>query len=211
VSGLDRKSGRLTLAVSTGGKHASYSVDLNPNAAYWFFPRDAAGLGEAVAGSLDLISSGDTLYVRGAKGASSESFVASLIISGGFRSFAATIEPTGPLDALLHVRLVLSGNSRIVHIAPGEFYVIGRAGGTGNGKRRLYQMSVADLQRGDTVLILGIDQGDGSLRACAMIAGFSPSRVLPSDPSQQMRWIFDNIALGDAYLIPADRSLPKDP
>src|SRR5450755_2177945 len=42
VSALDRNSRWITLAVSTGGKHASYSVDVNPNAAYWFFPPDAA-------------------------------------------------------------------------------------------------------------------------------------------------------------------------
>jgi hypothetical protein len=169
-------------------------------------------LSDAVAGSLDRVSSGDTIYVRGRKGGARYTFVASLIILGGFRSFAATIEPTGPLDDLLHVRLVLSGKSRTVHIAPGEFYAIGRGERAAAGhSRRLYQMSVADLQQGDTVLILGIDQGDGSLRACALIAGFSPFGVLPPDPSQQMRWIFDNVALGDAYYIPAGHSLPKDP
>ena len=123
-----------------------------------------------------------------------------LVVSGGVRSFAATIEPTDPSDDLLHVRLIPSGKMRTVHIAFGEFYAIGRAGGASTGKgRRLYRMSVADLQRGDTVLILGVDQGDGSLHACALIAGFSPFAVLPPDPSQQMRWIFDNAALGDSF------------
>jgi hypothetical protein len=210
VSGLDRKAGLITLEVSTGDKKKSYAIDVSRNAAYWFFPRDAVGLSDAVAGSLDRISSGDTLYVRGTKGDVGQSFIASLIVLGGLRSFAATIEPTGPLDDLLHVRLVLSGNRRTVHIAPGEFYAIGRSGGAAAGySRRLYRMSVADLQRGDTVLILGIDAGDGSLRACALIAGFSPFGILPPDPSQQMRWIFDNVALGDAYpATPSARSKP---
>jgi hypothetical protein len=212
VSALDRNAGRITLMVTSGDKHTSYFVDVSPSVAYWFFPRDAVALIDAVPGSLDRISSGDTLYVRGTKGATAQSFLATLIVSGGFRSFAATIEPTDPLDDLLHVRLILSGNRRTVHVAPGEFYAIGRERGAATGKaRRLYQMSVADLQWGDTVLILGIDQGDGSLRACALIAGFLPFGVLPSDPSQQMRWIFDNVALGDSYSIPADSSLPRKP
>ena len=40
VSGLDRKARRITLAVSIGDKTTSYSVDVSPNAAYWFFPRN---------------------------------------------------------------------------------------------------------------------------------------------------------------------------
>jgi hypothetical protein len=204
VSDLDRKAEWITLVVTHGNKNTSYSVSVSPNAAYWFFPPDAVGLSDVVAGSWDRIATGDPLYVRGTKGTEAQSFVANLIVSGGVRSFAATIEPTDPLDDLLHVRLVHSGNMRTVHIAFGEFYAIGRAGGASTGKsRRLYGMSVADLQRGDTVLILGIDQGDGSLHACALIAGFSPFGVLPPDPSQQMRWIFDNVALGD--------SIPREP
>jgi hypothetical protein len=208
VSALDTNARRITLVVTHSNKNTSYSVNVSPNADYRFFPPDAASLSDVVAGSLDRISTGDPLYIRGTKGAEAQSFVANLIVSGGVRSFAATIEPTDPLDELLHVRLVLSGKMRTVHIAFGEFYAIGRAGGASTGKaRRLYRMSVADLQRGDTVLILGIDQGDGSLHACALIAGFSPFGVLPPDPSQQMRWIFDNVALGVAL----GDSLPREP
>jgi hypothetical protein len=54
------------------------------------------------------------------------------------------------------------------------------------------------IRLGDTVLILGINERQDSLRDGALIAGLSPFGVLPSDPSQQMRWIFDNIPLGDA-------------
>ena len=204
VSDLNRKAGWITLVVTHGNKNTSYSVNVSPHVAYWFFPPDAVSLSDAVGGSWDRISTGDPLYVRGTKGAEAQSFVANLIVSGGVRSFAATIQPTDPLDDLLHVRLVLSGKMRTVHIAFGEFYAIGRAERASPGNaRRLYRMSVADLQQGDTVLILGIDQGDGSLHACALIAGFSPFGVLPPDPSQQMRWIFDNVALGD--------SLPREP
>ena len=196
VSGLDRNARRITLAVSAGDKQSSHSIDVSPSTAYWSFPRNATGLSDAVAGSLDGVAPGDTLYVRGAKDGASQKFVASLIISGGFRSFAATIDTMDTLDEQLHVRLVPSGGRRTVHIDLGELYAIGQAGGaTAGDARRLYQISAADLQPGDTVLILGIEEGTDSLRACALIAGFSPFGVLPSDPSQQMRWIFDHIHL----------------
>ncbi len=201
VSGVDQKARQITLAVSAGNQTTSYSVDAGPNAAYWIIPRDSIHLSEAITGSLDRVAVGDALYLRGTKSVASQEFVANLLVTGGFRSFAATIESRETLNELMHVRLVLSGSRRIVHIGLGELYAIGQPGGAAAGKaRRLYRISAADLQPGDTVLILGVDEGRDSLRACTLIAGFSPFGVLPPDPSQQMRWVFDNVALGDPFL-----------
>jgi len=196
VSGLDLKTRKITLAVSLSGKYTSYSVDVSPDVACWFFPLGTIRLKDAVAGSVERITPGDTVYVRGKKGLG-QNFAASLIVSGGFRSFAATIESTDVLDEKLRVRLVLSGNARTVHIGLGELYAIG-ANGDG---RRLFRIDAADLQPGDTVLMLGIGDGD-SVRAWALIAGFSPFGAIPPDPSEQMRWVFDNVPLGDPYLAP---------
>jgi len=38
VSELDRNARRITLAVSAGDHKSSYSVDVSPSVAYWFFP-----------------------------------------------------------------------------------------------------------------------------------------------------------------------------
>jgi len=70
---------------------------------------------------------------------------------------------------------------------------------------------MADLKPGDTVLILGIKEGQNSLRAFALIAGFSPFGAIPPDPDQQMRWIFDNVPLGEAYLTPTAPRSPAAP
>ena len=198
VFGVDQKARRITLAVSAGNKTTNYSVEVGPNAAFWLIPTDSIHLSEAVTGSLDRVAVGDALYLRGRKNGASGEFVANLLVTGGFRSFAATIESMETLNELMHVRLVLSGSRRTVHIGLGELYAIGQQRVAAIGKtRRLYRMSAADLQPGDTVLILGIDEGRGSLRGCALITGFSPFGILPPDPSQQMRWVFDNVTLGD--------------
>jgi len=60
VSGLDKKARVITLAVTTEGKSTSYSIDSSSNAAYWFFPRNAIRLSEAVTGSLERVALGDT-------------------------------------------------------------------------------------------------------------------------------------------------------
>jgi hypothetical protein len=198
VSGVDQKARRITLAVSAGNKTTSYSVDVSPTAAYWIIPKESMHLSEAVTGSLDRIAVGDALYLRGTKNGASGEFVANLLLTGGFRSFAAPIESMETLTERMHVHLVLSGNRRTVHIDPGELYAIGQQGGVAAGKARLlYRIAAADLQPGDTVLILGVDEGHDSLRACALIAGFSPLGILPPDPGEQMRWIFDSVTLGD--------------
>src|SRR5580700_4701810 len=66
VSGVDLKARRIKLAASAGDQQKSYSVDVRPDAVYWVFPRNTVRLGEAVAGTLDRITSGDRIYVRGA-------------------------------------------------------------------------------------------------------------------------------------------------
>jgi hypothetical protein len=96
VSALDAKARRITLAVTHGNQNTSYSVNVSPNADYRVFPPNAASLSDVVAGSLDRISTGDPLYVRGTKGTEAQSFIANLIVSGGVHSFAATLEPTEP-------------------------------------------------------------------------------------------------------------------
>lgn len=204
VSGLDPKARRITLVVSTGNKTTTYSVDVGANAAYWIIPRDTTHLSEAVTGSLDQVVAGDALYIRGTKTNAGPEFVANLVVSGGFRTFAATIESMETLNELMHVRLVLSGNRRTVHLGLGEFYAVGTVGSdAAAGKtRRLHRIDAADLQPGDTVLILGFDEGRDSLRACALIAGFSPFGVLPRDPTQQMRWVFDSVTLGHPFFTP---------
>jgi hypothetical protein len=79
VSGVDRTARRITLAVSAGDQPKSYSVDVRPDAAYWFFPQNTARLSDAVKGSLDRLAPGDTLYVRGT-GGTAQNFVASLVV-----------------------------------------------------------------------------------------------------------------------------------
>jgi hypothetical protein len=199
VSGVDQKARRIELTVSAGNKTTGYSVDVSPTADYWIIPRDSIHLSDAVAGSLDRVAAGDTLYIRGAKGDAGRAFVASLLITGGFRSYAATIESMETLNELMHVRLVLSGNHRTVHTGLGEFYAVGKVerDTAASKAHRLYRMDAADLRPGDTILILGVDQGGDSLRALALIAGFSPFGVLPPDLGQQMRWVFDNVTLGE--------------
>jgi hypothetical protein len=62
---------------------------------------------------------------------------------------------------------------RTVHIGLGELYAVGHAGGAATGKaRHLYRIDVTDLRPGDTVLILGTDEGNDSLSGLGFDRGF---------------------------------------
>ena len=124
VSELDTKVRVITLAVSIGDKNTSYSVDVSSNAAYWFLPRNATHLTDAIPASLDRVATGDTLYVRGTKDGANRKLVAGFILSGGFRIFAATIETMETLDELF-VRLVPSGDRRTFALASGTSIPLG--------------------------------------------------------------------------------------
>ena len=67
-----------------------------------------------------------TLCSRQQKITTNQKFAASLIVSGDFRSFAASIETMDVLDEQLRVRLVLSRSGRKVHIGLGDLYAVAR-------------------------------------------------------------------------------------
>jgi len=174
VSEVDRRARRITLEVSIGSKTTRHPIELNPDAAYWLVPADLPCLSDAVPGSLDRISTGDRVYVRGSK--TGDVLEAYLVISGGFRSFAATIDTMEILDDAVRVHLAISGNPRTVHVRSGDLYTINpTSGASSNQTRQLYPIEAADLQPGDTALVFGVEQAQDSVGACALIVGFSPA------------------------------------
>ena len=63
--------------------------------------------------------------------------------------------------------------------------------------RHLYLATVGDLNEGDSVLILGRENGQtGNIDAFLLITGFSPGGVLQPGPGQSADWIFQAIGFG---------------
>lgn len=122
---------------------------------------------------------------------------ARLIVSGGFRSVAGSIESMEPLKELLLLRDFRSGRGRPVHFDFLRIYVVGKNEAPGARDRRLYLATIGDLNEGDSVLILGRENHQtGDIEAFLLITGFSPDGVLQPGPGQAADWIFQAIGFG---------------
>jgi hypothetical protein len=78
-----------------------------------------------------------------------------------------------------------------------SIYVAGKNAAPGAADRRLYRATVGDMKNGDSVLMLGRENGQtGDIDAFLLITGFSPGGVLQPGPGQSADWIFQAVGLG---------------
>lgn len=124
---------------------------------------------------------------------------ARMIVSGGFRSLAGSVESMDPLTKLLVLRDFQSGRSRRIHFDFMPIYVAGKTDAPDSRDRRLYPATIGDLKTGDSVLILGRDNKQtGGADAFLLITGFSPGGVVQPGPGQSAEWIFKAVGFGES-------------
>jgi hypothetical protein len=198
VKGLDQAAHRITVRVSAS---SDVSVDAAGPVALWILPAAAIEPSDIVRGNWESLAPGDAIYVRGERVTESPGMRASLIVSGGFRSFVGSIESMEIFTNVLQLRDFRSGRTRPVHFDFNSIYLVGKNSVPGAGERRLYPATVGDIREGDSVLLLGRekDQG-GGLDAFLLITGFSPGGVLQPGPGQSEDWIFQAIGFGGSRL-----------
>jgi hypothetical protein len=194
VKALDQANHRITVRVSAS---SDVSVDAAGSVAFWILPTAADDPADTVQGGWESLAPGDAIYVRGERVTGMPTMRARLIVSGGFRSFAGSVESMEPLTSVLQLRDFRSGRTRPVHFDFMSIYVVGKNTVPGARDRRLYPATVGDMKEGDSVLILGRENDQtGVIDAFLLITGFSPGGVLQSGPGQSADWIFQAIGLG---------------
>ena len=194
VKALDPANHRITVRVSAS---SDVSVDAAGSVAFWILPTAADDLADAVNGGWESLALGDAIYVRGERVNGMPTMRARMVVSGGFRSFAGSVESMEPLRELLVLRDFRSGRDRPVHFDFLPIYVAGKNEVPGAHDRRLYLATIGDLNEGDSVLILGRENHQtGDIEAFLLITGFSPRGVLQPGPGQSADWIFQAIGFG---------------
>jgi hypothetical protein len=194
VKSLDTGNHKITVSVSSS---PDVSVDAAGPVGFWTLPTAADDPADAIRGSWDTLAAGDAIYVRGERLFGAQTIRARLIVSGGFRSFAGSIEAMEPLTDLLRLRDFHSGRSRPVHFDFMPIYNVGRTTAPGAPDRRLYPATVGDLKKGDSVLILGRENSQtGGIEAFLLITGFSPGGVVQPGPGQSTDWILQAVGFG---------------
>jgi hypothetical protein len=195
VKALDQANHRITV-------RASASSDVSVDAAagsvtFWILPAAADDPSDTVRGGWQSLAPGDAIYVRGERVTGMPTMRARLIVSGGFRSFAGSVESMEPLTSVLQLRDFRSGRIRPVHFDFMSIYVVGKNTVPGARDRRLYPATVGDMKEGDSVLLLGREKDQGGvIDAFLLITGFSPVGVLQPGPGQSADWIFQAIGFG---------------
>ena len=194
VKALDQANHRITVRVSAS---SDVSIDAAGSVAFWILPAAADDPADTVHGGWESLAPGDAIYVRGERITGMPNMQARLIVSGGFRSFAGSVESMEPLTSVLQLRDFRSGRTRPVHFDFMSIYVVGRNAVPGARDRRLYHATVGDMKKGDSVLLLGRENGQaGDINAFLLITGFSPGGVLQPGPGQSADWIFQAIGFG---------------
>jgi hypothetical protein len=194
VKALDQANHRITVHVSAS---SDVTVDAAGSVAFWKLPTAADDPSETVYGNWESLAPGDAIYVRGERLTGIPTMRARLIVSGGFRSFAGSVESMEPLTSVLQLRDFRSGRTRPVHFDFMPIYVVGKNTAPGARDRRLYPATVGDIKEGDSVLLLGRENDQaGGINAFLLITGFSPGGVLRPGPGQSADWIFQAIGFG---------------
>jgi len=164
---------------------------------FWILPTAADDPADTIHGGWESLVPGDAIYVRGERVTRMPTMRARLIVSGGFRSFAGSVESMEPLTSVLQLRDFRSGRTRPVHFDFMSIYVVGKNTVPGARDRRLYPATVGDMKEGDSVLMLGRENDQtGVIDAFLLITGFSPGGVLQPGPGQSADWIFQAIGFG---------------
>lgn len=130
------------------------SVDAAGSVAFWILPSAAHDPADTVNGGWESLALGDAIYVRGERANGMPTMRARMVVSGGFRSFAGSVESMEPLTELLVLRDFRSGRDRPAHFDSLPIYVAGKNEVPGAHDRRLYLATIGDLNEGDSVLIL---------------------------------------------------------
>jgi hypothetical protein len=152
VKALDPANHRITVRVSPS---TDVSVDAAGSVAIWILPTAANDPSHAVSGGWESLAIGDAIYVRGEHATGMPTMRARMVVSGGFRSFAGSVESMDPLTELPVVRDFRSGRDRPVHFDFLPIYLAGKNEASGAHDRRLYLATIGDWNEGDSVLILG--------------------------------------------------------
>ena len=194
VKALDPANHRITVRASAS---SDVSVDAAGSVTFWILPAAADEPSDTVRGGWESLAPGDAIYVRGERVTGIPTMRARLIVSGGFRSFAGSVESMEPLTSVLQLRDFRSGRTRPVHFDFMSIYVVGKNTVPGPRDRRLYPATVGDMKEGDSVLLLGRENDQvGGINAFLLITGFSPGGVLQPGPGQSADWIFQSIGFG---------------
>ncbi len=193
---IDAQAKKMTVApVTPVSSSPAWMVDLSGDVQYRTYPDTALDLSDATSISLSDIQQGQYVFVRGKRSAGEPTIVATSVVKGGTRAIVATFLESQPLQMTVKVRELGTGKNLEIRIPSGRLY---RTTNQLNSPYRIQgpdgvmldQLGFADLQAGDTVLIVGkSDDRTAQGAGLALITRFDYFGTTPNGDKQQLTWI----------------------
>jgi Domain of unknown function (DUF5666) len=211
VGAVDPSSGTINVSVAGPGGVKAIAIHTAKDTIIRRYAPDSVQFDDAKSSSLTEIKAGDQLRARGARSADGAEFAAEEIVAGAFRNISGTIVNLDAASNMLTVMdlaskkpvlVKISSQSQVLKLPPPlaqgiAFQMKGAPRGAGEGENarpartpadlqqvlgRLPKSSLADLQKGDAVMIVSTEgTASGGVTAITLLGGVEP--ILQASPS----------------------------
>jgi hypothetical protein len=165
---------------------------------------DGTELGEIASASWAQVRVGQRICVHGTPSADGDSLDATSIIFGDLQAIAGTIGAINPLDETLRLNDLLTDQTVMIHISPGDLRLIspgpqgsqGSQGEDGIQARVLQAIDFGDIRKGDSVIVLGRQNMSWGTKidGAVLIVNFGAPN--PQSVSQKITWELVPVMLG---------------
>jgi hypothetical protein len=162
---------------------------------------DGADLSEIASASWEQVRVGQRIYVHGTPSVDGDSLDATSVIFGDLQAIAGTIGAINPLDETLRLNELLTGETVMIHISPGDLRLIssgpkGSQREDGTQARVLQAIDFGDIREGDSVIVLARQNESWGTKidGAVLIANFGEPN--PQSVSQKVTWELVPLMLG---------------
>ncbi len=198
VKTVDVAAGTVTIASGT----RTLTIHATPQTIVRRYSPDSAQFADAKLSTLDRIHPGDQLRVRGDRNADGSEITAAEIVAGSFRNIAGMVLSTSPAENTVTINDIATKKPVLIHINPeSQLHKLPhtmakdlaarlkhRGGNGGQGGSDLSNMLentptvvLADLHKGNAVMIVATPGTPDSATAVTLLAGVEP--ILSAFPS----------------------------
>jgi hypothetical protein len=191
----------LVLESNLGGETKRVLVMASETTRFHRYRWDGTELSEIASASWAQVRVGQRICVHGTPSADGESLDATSIIFGDLQAIAGTIGAINPLDETLRLNELLTDQTVMIHISPGDLRLIspgprGSQGEDGIQTRVLQAIDFGDIREGDSVIVLGRQNASLGTKIDGAVLIVNFGQPNPQSVSQKITWELVPVMLG---------------
>jgi hypothetical protein len=191
----------LVLESDLGGETKRVLVTASETTRFHRYRWDGTDLSEIASASWAQVRVGQRICVHGTPSADGDSLDATSIVFGDLQAIAGTIGAINPLDETLRLNELLTDQTVMIHISPGDLRLIspgpqGSQGEDGIQARVLQAIDFGDIREGDSVIVLGRQNASSGTKIDGAVLIVNFGQPNPQSVSQKITWELVPVMLG---------------